>query len=96
MSDPIDLPTEEVEDGTKTDFVKISGNIFGNINFKLAFFVFILGIILFSDVFIDGVLLKMNNAVDGECATTKGTMIQLLLLSLGLIVLDLLIKLDWL
>jgi hypothetical protein len=97
MSESIDVNSAEVDiDDDKTDFMKITGDIFGGINFKLACFVFILGIIIFSDVFIDGILLKIDGTVNGECTTTKGTIIQLLLLSLGLIMLDLAIKRGWL
>ena len=46
-------------------------------------------------LFIDGVLSKIDNAVDGECATTKGTLIQLLLLCVGYLILDLLVKAEW-
>lgn len=94
MSDPIDV--EDIQDDKHTDFVQISGNIFSNINYKLAFFMFFIGMIIFSDVFIDGVLSHMgSDLADGECPTTKGTIIQLLLYTVILIVMDLLIKAEW-
>jgi len=37
-------------------------------------------------------LTKFKDTVDGECTTTKGTIIQLLLLIISYIVLDLLVK----
>ena len=76
----------------KTDFMNISGNILTNINYKVTFLLFIVGMILFSDVFMENVLIKFNDTVDGECTTTKGTIIQLLLLIISYIVLDLLVK----
>ena len=95
MSDPIEI--EDLQDDMQTDFVQIGGNIFSNINYKLAFFMFFIGMILFSDVFIEGVLSKMStDCVDGECPTTKGTIVQLLIFVLIMIVLDLLIKVKWL
>jgi hypothetical protein len=76
----------------KTDFMNISGNILTNINYKVTFLLFIMGMLLFSDVFIENVLTKFKDTVDGECTTTKGTIIQLLLLIISYIVLDLLVK----
>ena len=80
----------------KSDFVRIGGNVLGSINLKMAFFLFLLGMLIFSDVFIDGILSKMDGNVQGECTTTKGTLIQLLLLCLSYIVLDLFTKAGWL
>jgi len=98
MSEPIgedcDYEREESDD-TKSDFMKIGGNVFTNIPYKLTFFMFLIGMLLFSDLFIDGFLHGIPGAVDGECATSKGTMIQLLIYSLMLIVLHLMITYSW-
>jgi hypothetical protein len=95
MSEPI-LDDEEVEENSKkTDFVKLGGNFLTSINYKIAFFLFLIGMVIFSDIFIDGVLSKFDGSVSGECTTTKGTMIQLLLLCLGYIIIDLLVRLNW-
>ena len=90
MSDPI--CDDDYEDKNRTDFVKASGSIISDINYKLGFFMFIIGTFLFSDMFIENVLNSINGSVHGECPTTKGTMIQLLIFCILLIVLDLLIK----
>jgi len=89
--------SESIESITpkKTDFVNITGNIFCNINYKLSIFMFLFGILLFSDLFIETFLIKIPGAVDGENTTTKGTIIQLLVFCLVLIILDLLIKYKW-
>jgi hypothetical protein len=76
--------------GDKTDFVSGLGRFVSNINFKMSIFLFFLGMIIFSDIFIDKFLSNFSNAVSGECTTTKGTMIQLLFLTIGFIILDLL------
>lgn len=98
MSEPICNDNdydEEQSDATKSDFMKIGGNIFSNIPYKLTFFMFLVGMLIFSDLFIDGFLHGIPGAVDGECASSKGTIIQLLLFCLALIMLDLMIKYEW-
>jgi hypothetical protein len=90
MSDPID--NIDTVDPNKSDFVSVGGNVLQNINIKVAVLLLIIGMILFSDIFIDGVLAKINGTVHGECTTTKGTMIQLIMLVLSYIVIDLLVQ----
>ena len=80
----------------KTDFMQMSGNMLSNINIKMSFILFFLGMIIFSDLFIDGFLNKFDGAVHGECTTTKGTIIQLLFLVIGYIIMDLVTKYEWL
>lgn len=91
LDELVDVENIDV-DNKKTDFVAISGNLFSSINFKVAFFLFLLGMILFSNLFINGVLSKFSNSVSGECTTTKGTVIQLGLFSGGYILIDLLVQ----
>lgn len=97
MSDPIIFDDDDNEDNTskKSDFMKMGGSVIKSINIKMAFFLFILGMLLFSDLFISSVLSKFNDSVQGECTTTKGTFIQLLFLCLGYIILDLITKAGW-
>jgi hypothetical protein len=92
MSDSItcDDFEENTSKSKKSDFMSLGGNVFYNINYKLPIFMFLIGMLIFSDLFIENCL--YNSAVDGEMATTKGTMIQLLLFCIILVVLDLLIK----
>jgi len=92
MSDPI----VDDCDQNKTDLMKISGNLISNINYKLAFFMFVIGMFIFSDIFIDSVLSTMNGAVDGDCPTTQGTIVQLIIFCLIMLFLDILIKYNWL
>jgi hypothetical protein len=97
MSDAILYDDDETGTGDKkSDFMKISGNVFSDINYKLALFTFLFGMIIFSNMFIDGFLNTVDDAVDGDSPTNKGTFIQLLIFCLILIVLDLLIKYKWL
>jgi hypothetical protein len=76
----------------KSDFLEVLGNVTCNINFKMAIFLFIIGMCIFSDLFINGVLSKFDGTVSGECTTTKGTVIQLTIFILIYLVLDLLMQ----
>jgi len=90
-----DLEDDLVKDSKKSDFVKVGGNILTSINYKITLFLFVLGLIIFSDVFIDNVLSKFDDAVSGECTTTRGTLLQLTMLCLGYIIIDLLVQSGW-
>ena len=72
------------------------GNMFtdfcGRVNFRIAIFLFVFGIFIFSDLFIDNVLCKVNGATSADSATTKGTMIQLLILVIFYLIVDLLVQ----
>jgi len=78
----------------KDDFVQMGVTLLNNINFKIAFFLLLIGMIIFSDMFINGVIGKFQNTLHGECTTTKGTILQLTFLVLGYIIIDLLNKSD--
>ena len=88
--------TKPKKKSKKTDFMKMTGNLIGNINYKVAFLLFMIGMIIFSDIFIDGFLSHISDTVSGECPTTKGTMLQLLFMVIAYIVLDLVVQYDWL
>lgn len=87
-------PKKKHKKAKKTDFMKMTGNMISNINCKVAFLLFIVGMILFSDVFIEGVLSGFSGTVEGDCTTTKGTMLQLLFMIIAYIILDLIVKYD--
>jgi hypothetical protein len=80
------------EECGKTDFVRVAGNLLGNINIKLGFIIFLIGLIIFSDLFTKNILSHMGNTLDGESPNTKGTIIQLTILTLLYLVFDLLNK----
>lgn len=102
MSESIDLEDHSIKEIQKptakntTDLVHVSGNLISNINYKVAFFIFFIGMIVFSDIFIDSILSNFESSVSGECATTKGTFIQLLVMVITYIIVDLLVKYDFL
>ena len=76
----------------KSDLIQTSSNLLSNINYKLFVFMYLFGMLIFSDIFIENFLSRFNDTIDGENTTTKGTMIQLLMFCIAMIVLDLLIK----
>lgn len=92
--DDYDPPKKKKKKSKKTDLMKMSGNLLSNINYKVAFLLFIVSMILFSDVFIESVLGRFSGTVDGDCTTTKGTMLQLLFMVVAYIILDLIVKYD--
>jgi len=84
----------ENDEVQKTDFMKLSGNLLSNINYKMVFIIFFIGMLIFSDIFIENVISRFSDAVYHESVTSKGTMIQLLFLCLAYIIFDLLNKYD--
>jgi hypothetical protein len=91
-SDNMDDENPEKED--KDDLLHMGWNFLKLINFKIGFLLFLIGIFILSDIFSDKVLSLFSDTTHGECATTKGTMIQLIFLVIAYILLDLLDKAD--
>ena len=82
-------PKKEIKSESKDeDFPSIGVNLIKRVNYKIAIFLFFIGIFIFSDMFIENFLPK--NAVDGNCANTQGTMIQLMAFVISYIIIDLL------
>jgi hypothetical protein len=78
-------------DESRHDFMAMFSDIFNSINYKVAFFLFLLGIFLFSDIFVENFLTTFKGAVYADSPTTSGTTIQLVFLTIGYIILDLLV-----
>jgi hypothetical protein len=70
------------------DFPSLFADLFMKIPWKLAFFLFILFIILTSDVFIDKCLRKVPGSVSNMTSTNKGTIVQAIVLVLFFIILN--------
>jgi len=62
------------------------------IHWKVAFFLFLIIILLWSDVFVEGILAKMNGMVDGQVITRKGIVAQALLVVLSYIIFSFLVS----
>lgn len=74
------------------DFPSMMTDMFFGINWRVAFFMYIFMIFIFSDIYIDLFLSKFKNAVEGDCPTTKGTLIQITIVIIFYIILDLLVQ----
>jgi hypothetical protein len=82
-----DLGVETAPDDV-TSLIPLNTNIV-----KTTVFLFVLFILLHSDVFVDRVLSSSDNSyVEGRSLTTKGTIIQGVLLSLGYVLIHALIS----
>lgn len=101
MGKKVDYVTVDVEpdnDGYCTmsdddDFPSMFVKLCSRIHIKIAIFIFILGLFLFSDIFVRGVLSSFNGAVNQlGFPTTHGTILQLLFLVIGYLLIDLLVQ----
>ncbi len=78
-----------------SDLIGMITELIGKVNFKIAIFLFILSIIIFSDSFVELFLQDIPGAVDDtDNPTSKGTIIQLMFQTFGYIIIDLLINSD--
>jgi hypothetical protein len=87
MSESIDCDDSQSK---KSDFMQLSAVTVGSINIKIAVFLFFIGMIIFSDLFIEKFLSTIEGTTYMECTTTKGTMIQLIFFIICYIIIDLL------
>ena len=75
-----------------SDFPSMSVDLFKRINLKVAFFLTLMGIFLFSDVFIEKFLSNKYKDESGTTANTSGTAVQLTIFIIFYIVVDILIQ----
>jgi hypothetical protein len=95
--DYVSIDSESDDDNNKLsdddDFPSMFVKLLSRINIKIAIFIFILGLFLFSDIFIRNILSTFNGAVsDLGYPTTNGTVIQLLFLVIAYLIIDLLVQ----
>jgi hypothetical protein len=76
----------------RDDFPSLGIDLLKKINFKVAIFLFAISFLLNSDIFIEKVLTKFKNAVNGDLPTSKGIVIQLVMLTIGYIIIDLFVQ----
>lgn len=74
------------------DFPNMFVDLFRCINFKVAIFLFIFGVFIFSDLFVENVISRFSGSVEGDCPTTKGTVMQLTILTMAYLVIDLIVQ----
>ena len=78
----------------RDDFPSIFVDLIRGINWKISFFLFIFAVFIFSDLFIDSVLILSNGSVEAGCPTTKGTIVQIIFLVMSYIFIDVLARAD--
>ena len=76
----------------RDDLGGMVSDFFGRFNVKIAIFIMIFGLFIFSDLFIENVLLHIKDATSADTTTTKGTMIQMLIIVLFYLVIDMLVQ----
>lgn len=75
------------------DFPSMLMKLCCRLNIKIGIFIFILGLFIFSDVFVRNVLSQFSDAVGSlNYPTTYGTIVQLLFLVFGYLLIDLLVQ----
>lgn len=85
---------EDDDEESDDDFVSIVADVFRKINYKVAAFLFLVGIFIMSDLY-EGVLRKFNGITEEGCVTSRGSVFQLTMLVLAYIVVDLLTKYEF-
>lgn len=80
------------KDDAPEDLTSTMFGAFDKSTIKVAIMLFFLFIILCSDVFIDRVLASYDGLVDGRTVTEKGILTQALLISIGFIAINSLVK----
>ncbi len=85
--------TDNYDDYHRDDLPSMFMQLLSHINIKVALFLYLIGILLFNDVFVKNVLSQFPDAIGMMgIPTTKGTLIQLLFLVLLYLVIDLLVQ----
>jgi hypothetical protein len=60
------------------------------VNWKVGLFVFLFGIFVMSDMFVDTVLFRISGSLEGTKPNSKGTTIQVLIIAIGYMLFDIL------
>jgi hypothetical protein len=84
--DKLDKQSKKKQKDVAGDFPSIIASLLLDLPWMSGIFVFIIFIILNSDVFINSVLSKIKDTTKNSVPTTKGTLISGLILSLAFIV----------
>lgn len=74
------------------DFPSMLTDMFKGVPWKVSFFLFIIMIFIFSDLYIELFLSSIPDTLDGDSPTTKGTILQITTTIICYIILDLLVQ----
>lgn len=83
---------EDAASGRKHDFATMLVEGCSQIQFKRCFFLLVAMVVVFSDFFITTILCQIQGTVFMDNTTTKGTLIQILLVVAMFIAIDLLVE----
>lgn len=90
----VDVPDEkescEPTIGGENDFPSMGVDLIKRVNFKVAFFLLLLGVFLFSDLFVENILSAKYR--DADTPNTMGTTVQLVVFVLAYVIIDLLVQ----
>lgn len=75
---------------SRDDFPSIFMDLLKKIPIKKTIWLLLVGMLIFSDLFVIHVLSNFSDTTDMNCANTKGTMIQLLALCISYMFIDIL------
>lgn len=78
----------------RSEMMNMTSDMLGGFNFRILLFLYLIFIIICSDVFVDRVLTKFDGAVDMHVPTTYGTCVQGGLLVGAFVVADVLVKME--
>jgi hypothetical protein len=96
-SEPLEGTTYSMDKGNDErpdTMTSLFGEIAKKISWKIALFVFVLVLLIWSDVFIENIMTKFDGLVEGRMVSQKGTIVQATVLTLAVIVLSFLISVD--
>jgi hypothetical protein len=75
------------------DFPSMFVKLCSRINLKIGIFIFLIGLFIFSDVFVNTILSMFKGAISNiQLPTTYGTVIQLIFLVIAYLIIDLLVQ----
>jgi hypothetical protein len=74
------------------DFSTMFMELVSNLKIKVALILFIFSLFIFSDIFIDNVLVMIKGANQDGFVTSFGTIIQILFITIGFLLIDLLVS----
>jgi hypothetical protein len=86
----ISSPDSPQVDQQQSDFPSMGMDLLKRVNFKVAFFLLLVGVFIFSDFFLDNAL--SNKYQEAGCANSQGTMVQLVWFVLAYIAIDLFVQ----
>jgi hypothetical protein len=76
---------------TESDFPSMGVDLLKRINFKVSLFLFLFGLFILSDIFIDK-FLPVSYQDGTNCPNSSGTVVQLIVLIICYIIVDLLVQ----